>query len=207
MKEKDLEACRSAFSRWADKAKHTKVLALSPDPRQTRLLRELLPDADIREWHIQHYDLNSGPPTERFDVAFAANTFMCAVDPGQWISNVLSRCGELWIQEPVRAWRDGHRETSPETGDHSRFTFPSRGELSRIPGFDLESSPAAKILDIEFYSDDGANTGEDYKDCRKFVARLAWKGTEVAAPSCVIPATSESTLPIRKPNKKDEKDV
>lgn len=220
MKQRDLEACAAAFARWADPNKHRRVLLMSPDPQQTALFRQVLPDASITEWHIQHYNIDSGPPPQPFDLAFAANTFMCAVDPEVWLRNVLGNCAELWLQEPVRAWRDGHRETSPETGDHSRFTFPSRGELSRIPGFDLENSPSAEILDVEFYSDDGANTGEDYKDCRKFVVRLAPRVYEF--PSKIVlsedefdklsqkienpPAPSEKMVEIFKKNRKKKDD-
>lgn len=187
MKEKDLDACRTAFKGWFDQDHHRNFLLLSPSQGQIDLIKELRPDADITCWNRENYNVDLGPPSREFDVVFCGNVLMCAKDPERWLRNLFESCSEVWLQDLVRAWRDGHRETSPETGDHTRYAFPSRGELSRDSGFDLESSEAAYVEDVVFYDDDGATDHEGkHRDCRKFVARLSHRPSRYVFPSKIV---------------------
>jgi hypothetical protein len=168
MTEKDLETYIRHFPNWASTKSFKRILVVNPDSMQEPLVRGLFPGAEVVGLRYPSVDL-SRPIDEhgKFDMVFIANTLMCAQDPGTWLNNVLGCCEEVWIQELIRAQRNGDLELSPESGDVSRFSFSERGELSRVPGYEIDADARFYVERIVFYSDT-PSTGPC--DCRKFIA-------------------------------------
>jgi len=164
----DLEACIKFFAKHASGRKFRRILLIEPDVAQHNLIKTLFPEAETRAVFYPAFDASKDSEGGGWDMVFLANTFMTAVDPKQWFSNLLSIAEEIWTQELVRAWRNGHEELAKDTGDVTRFTFPKRGEESRVPGYDLESNLDVSIEELEFYNEPMNYTTAH--DCRKFMA-------------------------------------
>lgn len=163
----DLESYVRCFTDWASSRKSVKkVLVVNPDLFQESLMKGIFPNAEVTSLSYPAIDL-SKKRDDRYDIVFISNTLMCSPDPGGWLENVLSYCEEVWLQEMIRAWRERDSELSPQTGDVTRFTFPVRGETSRVSGYDIESDQRFSLLEVEFYSD---NPISGARDCRKFLA-------------------------------------
>lgn len=165
---KDLQTFVTFLVSWSQGRSLSRILAVNPDVGQEAVLQGFFPRASVVSLAYPAIDLSKGVE-ERYDVIFVANTMLCAPDPGIWIRNCLEACDELWVQDLVRAWRNGDRELSPETGDVSRFTFPSAGEESRVPGYDLLADVRFAVPEVKFYSDSPSPEG---KDCLKFIAAI-----------------------------------
>lgn len=165
---KDAEVYIQLFYKWAEKRKNVKkIIVVNPDSMQESIMKAVFPKAEVTALSYPRINLDIGDLAGSYDIAFISNTFMCSPDPGKWISNALASAKEVWVQELVRAWRESDSELSPLTGDICRFTFPLRNELSRVPGYDIDSDSRFAVEEIEFYSD-SPETGDH--DCRKFVA-------------------------------------
>lgn len=122
--------------------------------------------SDITTWN-----LNDGPMKMfigEIDMVVSCNIFMASPDPLKWLIHCGKTAPYLVLQDMVRAWRAGNDECGVDTGDITRYTFTSHGELARPEANSIyDMSQHDEFIDhIEFYSDDGYAG----KDCRKFVA-------------------------------------
>lgn len=173
----DLDVCTEFFTKHASGRKFRRILLIEPDNGQTDLIRRLFPQAHIHIVRYPAFNASKDDAGGGWDMVFLANTFMAAADPKCWFDNLLTIAGEIWTQELVRAWRNGHEEMARDTGDIMRFTFPKRGEESRVPGYDLESNLDVSIEELEFYNEP-MNDAVAGRDCRKFVAIIRKRVTD-----------------------------
>lgn len=114
---------------------------------------------------------------------FIAGVLMCVPNVRKAFEHLLTSCNEIWIQDVVRAHRAGANECGGDVGnadfnDINRFAFSKHDEMPRASNaviFDMDEFELVSVDSVYFYSDYGAGkdpNSPDYKDSRKFVARL-----------------------------------
>ncbi len=198
---KDLEVCERLFAEWA-RSGAARIFLVCPNHTQELMFRAIFPDAEIRSVQYPNFDAGAGPPPDGpWDIVFVANTMMAADRPGVWLGNFLAAAREVWMQELVRAWRNGDKELDPDTDDITRFTFPRRGHEARVPGaYDLEANPDVRVDEIEFYEDTGAGAG---RDCLKFAARVRKAEPVARTPRGRADGAAPAPTPVRKDGRED----
>lgn len=166
----DIETLRRCFPRWRPQrpsnatAVRPSVLVVSQDREYLALIAGLLSSADIAV-----FDRRDHASGQRFHACFVLSMLMFSERPLDYLEHLLSISDEVWLQEPIRAWRCGKYEVDPKQGDMCRFTFPARGELARegVPALDLESDGRFTVEEIEFYDGPPDVEGHDH---RRFIA-------------------------------------
>lgn len=157
----DYEACEQQFLRWSAHPVK-KVIGLSLDERQRRIVQKLYPFAQLLDFRVKDWDLNE-PGKEAADLVVACNVFHYSPDPLKWFTHVLACCKQFWIQDLLFRHR-GKDGLGPD-GDRTRYSY---GPDGRSNTFDL-SVLGDRLLDFEAY-DAGS------MDCKRltlnFVARI-----------------------------------
>jgi len=135
----------------------SRVHICSPSSEEIELVKRvwgITPTTSERsEWDLS--DRDSSFRLEPGTLVMACNTFMCAEQPAEWLSN-LERVGAKWllVQDLVRAKRTPDRELSLETGDVMRYSLTQHGIYGATdPGhvvFDF-STCGRRVLDYQEY--------------------------------------------------------
>ncbi len=114
-----------------------RVLLLSPNIDQYRLLRATHPEATIYSSDRFLWDL-SKPKSWTFDVIFAANVMHYSPAPRAWYDHVLGACELFVVQDLVNRRRSARPPFLGADGDRVRYQFRERGVISEhAHAFDL----------------------------------------------------------------------
>jgi hypothetical protein len=149
--DQDYEACERYFLKWS-KEPVSKIIGLSLNDRQCRIVSNLYPRAEFLRWRVSDWDLNN-QGRELTDLVVACNVFHYSPDPGRWFSNVLGCCKRFWIQDLLFRHR-GENGLGPD-GDKMRYTF---GPDTRAGVFDLSMLGPA-LLDFHAYDAGSLDSG------------------------------------------------
>lgn len=157
MKDCDLREYEKVFPRWEEKVRGQihRILLLSPSGEQRHLINRLFPGAYVAELSHTQWDLNH-PGQEDWDLIGAMNVFMCSPDPTLWFKHVLSRCKYFWIQDLIRARRNGAEECAKADGDLTRYCYLPAVTANIPDAYDL-SRFSDRLVDFHTY----VSTGQD----------------------------------------------
>lgn len=173
MRTEDLDKMREVFPTWVEKlGPIVRVCMHSPDLSEEQLVREMFPDASYVRHTVDSWDVSAGPaPDGKFDLIVMCNMMMCAADPARWFENLRSSADNVWIQDLIRAWRNGSEELARETGDVARYCHSGRGVKARVEtAYDL-AELGKSLREFETYTGDPPDGPHD---CLKYIAWVCY---------------------------------